>query len=41
MESAPEILGIGIIAAVISGLAAVWYLKKKGYREAEANRRSG
>ena len=29
-----DILGVGIIVAVVGGLAAVWYLRKKGYREA-------
>jgi len=33
-----QILGIGIIAIVAGGTAAVWYLRRKGYWEARAQR---
>jgi hypothetical protein len=34
LSVAPEIFGIGIIVVVAGSLAAVWYLRRKGYWEA-------
>jgi hypothetical protein len=39
LSVAPEILGVGIIVVVAASVAAVWYLRRKGYREASARRR--
>lgn len=36
---APEILGLGIIVAIGGGLAVVWYLRKKGKKEARARQK--
>jgi hypothetical protein len=34
-----SILGIGVIVVVVGGVATVWYLRRKGYREARAERK--
>ncbi|MDQ3848196.1 MAG: hypothetical protein M3261_04475 [Thermoproteota archaeon] len=39
LSLAPQILGYGIIAGAAGSLAAVWYLRRKGYWEARARRR--
>jgi hypothetical protein len=39
LSIAPEIASIGIIVVVAGSVAAVWYLRRKGYREAAARRR--
>ncbi len=37
--TAAEILGVGIIAVVIGRAIVVWYLKRKGYWQARAERK--
>lgn len=39
LSIAPEIASIGIIVVVGGSIAAIWYLRRKGYREAGARRR--
>ncbi|HKU49235.1 MAG TPA: hypothetical protein VJP79_04745 [Nitrososphaera sp.] len=39
LSFAPSILGIGVIAVLAGGAAAVWYLRRKGYWEARAERK--
>jgi hypothetical protein len=36
---APTILGIGVIMGLAGSVAAVWYLRRKGYWEARAERK--
>jgi hypothetical protein len=39
LSLAPKIAGVGIMVVVAGSLAAVWYLRRKGYWEARRERK--